>query len=84
MMQSMIQHFLEGRNVSVVTLYKRQFTLLMNTGEEHGLTRAKCKGERSDIFKQPGFRIITVDAAQDSEADVVISSCVRCNPQLHS
>lgn len=32
-------------------------------------------------FKHPNFRIVTVDAAQGSEADVVVLSCVRCNPK---
>jgi hypothetical protein len=32
-------------------------------------------------FKHPNFRIVTVDAAQGSEADIVVISCVRCNPR---
>ena len=70
-----------GKTVSIITFYKKQFALLVDAGEAHGLVWAKCDREKNGLFKHPGFRIMTVDAAQGSEADLVILSCVRCNPQ---
>ena len=45
------------------------------------MTTLKKKDPTTNRFKHPNFRIITVDAAQGSEADVVVLSCVRCNPR---
>ena len=76
-----------GKTVAVITFYKHQFTCLMEAGERMGYVRtkkemaelAKKKKTEPTRFKDPNFRIVTVDAAQGSEADVVVLSCVRCN-----
>ena len=74
----------EGKSVMLVTFYREQYHNLMLLGEKLGLvgTRvqvAKQKTER--YFINPLFRICTVDASQGSESDVVVLSCVRCNPR---
>ena len=38
-----------------------------------------CLRER--LGEHPNLRILTVDASQGSEADIVVLSCVRCNPK---
>ena len=74
-----------GKSVAVITFYKQQERELMKRGEECGTvkTRAELKktGESGSRFTHPNFRIVTVDAAQGSEADVILLSCVRCNRQ---
>lgn len=76
-----------GKSVAIITFYKHQLRCLMDAGERSGLVRsskemkelAKNKKQPVTRFKHPNFRIVTVDAAQGSEADVVVLSCVRCN-----
>ena len=76
-----------GKTVAVITFYKHQFVRLMEAGEALGLVRTQsemaelAKKGPAERFKDPRFRIVTVDAAQGSEADVVVLSCVRCNPK---
>ena len=65
----------QGKTVAILTFYKHQFAQLMDVGRQAGLM------EEDGRFKHPNFRIVTVDAAQGSEADVVLLSCVRCNPK---
>ena len=70
----------QGKSVAVITFYRQQFVELKKMGEAAGFVRtreemAKGGGE----YKNKNFRIVTVDAAQGSEADVVMLSCVRCN-----
>ena len=73
----------QGKSVAVITFYKQQFIELMKMGEKCRTvkTRAEMKktGESGSRFTHPNFRIVTVDAAQGSEADVILLSCVRCN-----
>lgn len=72
-----------GKSVAIITFYKQQFLELMKVGEQAGVvkTREEVKHDKtgSGRFKHTGFRIVTVDSAQGSEADVVVLSCVRCN-----
>ena len=77
-----------GKSVLVITFYKEQFRRLMQDGERAGLVKSKERvaqermrsgGGAVGLFVDPGLRIATVDAAQGSEADVVLLSCVRCN-----
>jgi AAA domain len=72
-----------GKSVAIITFYKQQFLELMKVGEQEGMvkTREEVKHDKtgSGRFKNAGFRIVTVDSAQGSEADVVVLSCVRCN-----
>ena len=69
--------------MAIITFYKQQFLELMKVGEQAGVvkTREEVKHDKtgSGRFKHTGFRIVTVDSAQGSEADVVVLSCVRCN-----
>jgi hypothetical protein len=81
-----------GKTVAIITFYKHQLTQLMDAGRRAGCVhteeevrrpKATKKGVskvKPSPFKHPNFRILTVDAAQGSEADVVVLSCVRCNP----
>ena len=73
----------QGKSVAVITFYKQQFLELMKIGEDMGIVRTreemKSAGAGAGRFKDKNFRIVTVDAAQGSEADVVVLSCVRCN-----
>lgn len=75
----------EGKSVAILTFYKQQFLELMRVGEFTGVVKSReemNRGKPQDTrFKNPNFRIMTVDAAQGSEADVVVLSCVRCNRQ---
>ena len=74
----------EGKTVMLVTFYREQFHLLMLLGEKLGLvgTRLLLQGAKTErYFTHPCFRISTVDASQGSESDVVVLSCVRCNPR---
>ncbi len=73
----------EGKSVAVITFYKQQFLELMRVGEDAQAVKSREEmkhGKPGDTrFRDPNFRIVTVDAAQGSEADVVVLSCVRCN-----
>ena len=71
-----------GKSVAIITFYKHQLTQLMDAGRRAGCVRKEeeCRKFKATPFKHPNFRILTVDAAQGSEADVVVLSCVRCNP----
>jgi|LauGreDrversion4_2_1035121.scaffolds.fasta_scaffold01480_2 hypothetical protein len=73
----------QGKSVAIITFYKQQYLELMKMGEAMGMVRTQeeCKNAPPGAgrFKDPNFRIVTVDAAQGSEADVVVLSCVRCN-----
>lgn len=75
----------QGKSVAVITFYKQQFLELIKMGEACGTvkTREQMKNNNSESsrFTHPNFRIVTVDAAQGSEADVILLSCVRCNRQ---
>jgi superfamily I DNA and/or RNA helicase len=72
----------EGRSVMLITFYREQFHLLMLLGEKLGLVGTRLQGTKTErFFIHPGFRISTVDASQGSESDIVIISCVRCNPR---
>ncbi len=74
-----------GKSVAVITFYKQQFLELMKMGEALRIVRTFEETKKAPAgagrFKDPNFRIVTVDAAQGSEADVVVLSCVRCNRQ---
>ena len=70
----------QGKTVAIITFYKHQFAQLMDAGKRAGFVRAEEPKPTLSRFKHPNFRIVTVDAAQGSEADVVVLSCVRCNP----
>ena len=82
-----------GKSVAIITFYKHQLTQLMDAGRRAGCvrteeevrrpkaTKKEARKLKASPFKHPNFRIVTVDAAQGSEADVVVLSCVRCNPQ---
>jgi len=70
----------QGKTISVITFYKEQFRKLMDVGDLLGLVKVEKKdGRENRRFAHDGFRIVTVDAAQGSEADIVVLSCVRCN-----
>jgi superfamily I DNA and/or RNA helicase len=81
-----------GKTVAIITFYKHQLAQLMDAGRRAGCVRTEeevrrrkaTKKEAINLkpspFKHSNFRILTVDAAQGSEADVVVLSCVRCNP----
>jgi hypothetical protein len=82
-----------GKTVAIITFYKHQLAQLMDAGRRAGCVRTEEEARRRKTtkkeailqltpspFKHPNFRILTVDAAQGSEADVVVLSCVRCNP----
>lgn len=73
----------EGKSVAIITFYKQQFLELMRVGEDAQVVKSREEmkhGKPGDTrFRDPDFRIVTVDAAQGSEADVVVLSCVRCN-----
>ena len=57
-----------GKTVMVISFYKEQTKAIQRMAEGYGWDP-----------KNQDFRIVTVDAAQGSEADVVILSCVRSN-----
>jgi len=59
-----------GKTIMVISFYKEQTRALQRMAEGYGYKPADQR-----------FRIVTVDAAQGSEADVVILSCVRSNPK---
>jgi ATP-dependent RNA/DNA helicase IGHMBP2 len=66
-----------GRSVAVITLHKAQETLLRKVFRDAGIhERGSSPG---DDDRRGSFRIMTVDQAQGSEADVVILSLVRSN-----
>jgi senataxin len=80
----------QGKTVAIITFYKHQLRMLMDQAVHAGLVhtekalhelKSKKKGTPGTLtrFKNPNFNIVTVDAAQGSEADVVVISCVRCN-----
>ena len=75
----------QGKSVAVITFYKQQFLELIKMGEACGTVKTredmKKSGDSGSRFTHPNFRIVTVDAAQGSEADVILLSCVRCNRQ---
>ena len=58
----------EQKTVMIITFYKPQKFLL-------------AEKIRSEGFEIPNDMIVTVDASQGSEADIVILSCVRANPE---
>lgn len=64
-----------GKAVMVVTFYKAQQRLLRDVLALHGFTERVD----DDGVGGPRLRIVTVDQAQGSEADVVVLSCVRSN-----
>jgi hypothetical protein len=75
-------HLSHGTTVMIITFYREQFHLLMLLGERLGLVGSRLQGNKTErFFVHPGFRICTVDASQGSESDVVVLSCVRCNPK---
>ena len=91
-MQTKLDGLLAGtKSVAIITFYKSQFEKLMEAGQRAGYVRSddefkklkKSKTPPANLtrFKHPNFRIVTVDAAQGSEADIVLLSCVRCNPK---
>jgi ATP-dependent RNA/DNA helicase IGHMBP2 len=66
-----------GRSVAVITLYKAQEMLLRKVFRDAGIhERENGPGAES---RRGSLRIMTVDQAQGSEADVVILSLVRSN-----
>lgn len=75
----------QGKSVAVITFYKQQFLELIKMGEACGTVKTredmKKTSDSGSRFTHPNFRIVTVDAAQGSEADVILLSCVRCNRQ---
>ena len=73
----------EGKTVMLITFYREQFHLLMLMAEKLGFVGTRLlQGTKTErFFIHPGFRISTVDASQGSESDVVVLSCVRCNPK---
>jgi superfamily I DNA and/or RNA helicase len=73
-----------GRSVLVITFYRGQDVALRRAMEEAGmLERVSSNNERGADADAGGggdsLRVLTVDQAQGSEADVVILSCVRSN-----
>ena len=70
-------------SVMLCTFYKRQHKLLLEMAKNSGLMmEVQDKRKRKKmVTRNPLARITTVDAAQGSEADVVILSCVRSNAQ---
>jgi hypothetical protein len=73
-----------GKSVAIITFYKHHFNKIMEMGEEMGVVYTKTEAKAkpgAGRFKDANFRIVTVDAAQGSEADVIVLSCVRCNRQ---
>jgi hypothetical protein len=76
----------QGKTVMIITFYREQFHRLMLLGERLGLVGKRSRGEKEEeetafFFTHPNFRISTVDASQGSESDVVVLSCVRCDPE---
>jgi superfamily I DNA and/or RNA helicase len=85
----------QGKTVMIITFYREQYHRLMLLGERLGLvgkrSRGGDEGEKEMMmmttttttffFTHPNFRISTVDASQGSESDVVVLSCVRCDPE---
>jgi len=61
-----------GKSVMVITFYKDMMKLLVQLAEDAGFN---CNKPGSTL------RIVTVDSAQGSEADVVVLSSVRSNMQ---
>lgn len=57
-----------GKTVMVITFYKAQETLMKRMLIQRGRNESEA------------VRILSVDQSQGSEADIVILSCVRCNP----
>ncbi len=73
-----------GKSVAIITFYKYHFTKIMDMGENMGVVHTKTQAKAkpgAGRFKDANFRVVTVDAAQGSEADVIVLSCVRCNRQ---
>jgi superfamily I DNA and/or RNA helicase len=71
-----------GKSVMIITFYREQFHLLMGLAEQLKLVGTRVQGTKTErFFVHPGFRISTVDASQGSESDVIVLSCVRCNPR---
>lgn len=64
------ENFIRHKSVMLITFYKEQSTLLKDK-----MKAASIKFNTEDS----NLRIVTVDAAQGSEADVVVLSTVRCN-----
>jgi hypothetical protein len=67
----------EGRSIMVITFYKQQFKDLIAAATAAGLSSKDSRTK--EVRFHDGLRIVTVDAAQGSEADIVILSCVRSN-----
>ena len=69
---------LSTKSVMIITFYKKQFFNLLDMAEKLGLSKKNEKTKKRE-FTPPTLRIVTVDSAQGSEADIVILSCVRSN-----
>ena len=61
---------LANKTIMVISFYKEQTKALQRMAETYGFQPTDQR-----------FRIVTVDAAQGSEADIVILSCVRSNAE---
>lgn len=81
-LESQLDNNNNQKTVMIITFYREQFHLLMLLGEKLGLVGTRLCGTKTErFFVYPNFRISTVDAAQGSESDVVVLSCVRSNPR---
>jgi AAA domain/Zinc finger C-x8-C-x5-C-x3-H type (and similar) len=70
----------KGRSVAIITLYKAQEFYLRKLFNAAGIfERESDPGAETDADGVGSLRILTVDQAQGSEADVVILSLVRSN-----
>ncbi len=67
---------LAAKSVMVISFYKAQETLLKAVFAEAGIAEVAGDGTSG---ARGTLRILSVDQAQGSEADVVILSCVRSN-----
>ncbi|KAJ1435568.1 AAA domain-containing protein, partial [Ochromonadaceae sp. CCMP2298] len=72
----LVRPYLGKKYTMVITLYKAQETLIRALLLQHGILE--------DADPKTGLRICSVDQSQGSEADVVILSCVRSNPERRS
>jgi hypothetical protein len=70
-----VQQFETGRTAKYSWTPKSLHLLLIEIAQSD-----QEQARSATRFKHPNFRIVTVDAAQGSEADFVVISCVRCNP----
>lgn len=67
------------KSIMVITYYKSQEKLLRQTLADAGFH--ETTGTDGGLDGAGSLRVTTVDQAQGSEADVVIKSCVRSNPE---